>query len=233
MQLKDVIMSNGCKDKKLFIVGTGEIANIAHEYFLYDSNYDVVGFAVNREFINQDSFKGLPVVAIENILDIYKPDKYYAFVAFGNGMLNYQRTRMYRYLKSIGYNFASYVSSKAFVWNNVKIGENCLILEDNTLQPFTVVGNNVVMWSGNHLGHRSEIKDNCFITSHVVICGCSIIEENCFLGVNSTIADYVTIKKDNFIAMGAVVNKKTKENSVYIGNPAKRAEISALEYCGV
>ncbi len=221
------------KNKKLVIIGTGETAHLAYEYFTFDSDYEVVAFSVNKNYIKEKTFLNLPVVEFENVEKFYPPNEYFVFVALASGKLNRDRMKMYNLTKEKGYKFASYISSKAFVWHNVEIGENCFILEDNTLQPFTKVGNNVVMWSGNHLGHRSEIKDNCFITSHVVICGCSIIEENCFLGVNSTIADYVTIKKDNFIAMGAVVNKKTKENSVYIGNPAKRAEISALEYCGV
>ena len=221
------------KNKKLVIIGTGETAHLAYEYFTFDSEYEVIAFSVNKQYIKENTFLNLPVVEFENLEKFYPPSKYFVFVALASGKLNRDRIKMYNLTKEKGYIFASYISSKAFVWHNVEIGENCFILEDNTLQPFTKVGNNVVMWSGNHLGHRSEIKDNCFITSHVVICGCSTIEENCFLGVNSTIADYVTIKKDNFIAMGAVVNKKTKENSVYIGNPAKRAEISALEYCGV
>ena len=200
---------------------------------MYDSSYEVVGFAVNKEFINQDSFKGLPVIPIENVLEIYNPDNYYAFVAFGNGMLNYQRTRMYKYLKSIGYKFASYISSRAFVWNNVKIGENCFILEDNTLQPFVEVGNNVVVWSGNHLGHSSVIKDNCFITSHVVISGLCEIGENTYMGVNSAIADRLVIAKDNYIAMGAMVNKSTAENSIYTGNPAQASKVSAKRFCKV
>ena len=221
------------KNKKLVIIGTGETAHLAYEYFTFDSDYKVVAFSVNKNYIKEKTFLNLPVVEFENVEKFYPPNEYFVFVALASGKLNRDRMKMYNLTKEKGYKFASYISSKAFVWHNVEIGENCFILEDNTLQPFTKVGNNVVMWSGNHLGHRSEIKDNCLITSHVVICGCSTIEENCFLGVNSTIADYVTIKKDNFIAMGAVVNKKTKENSVYIGNPAKRAEISALEYCGV
>ena len=221
------------KNKKLIIIGTGETANLAYQYFTYDSEFEVIAFSVNKQYIKEDTFLNHPVVEFENLEKIYPPDKYMVFVALASGKLNRDRIKMYNLAKEKGYKFASYVSSKAFVWHNVEIGENCFILENNTLQPFTKVGNNVIMWSGNHLGHQSQIKDNCFITSHVVICGCTTINENCFLGVNSTIADCVIIKKDNFIAMGAVVNKNTKENSVYIGNPAKRVEISALEYCGV
>lgn len=38
------------KEKKLVIVGSGEFAEIAYEYFTYDSEYEVVGFAVEKEF---------------------------------------------------------------------------------------------------------------------------------------------------------------------------------------
>ena len=50
-------------------------------------------------------------------------------------------------------------------------GDNCFILEDNTIQPFVSIGNNVTLWSGNHIGHDSTIDDHCFIASHVVVSG--------------------------------------------------------------
>lgn len=221
------------KTKKIIIIGAGETANLAYEYFTYDSEYEVVAFAVNKEYIKEKTFRDLPVVEFETVENLYSPDEYGAFVAMAGEKLNRNRTKMYNATKQKSYELVSYISSRAFVWHNVEIGENCFILEDNTLQPFTKVGNNVIMWSGNHLGHQSVIKDNCFISSHCVICGCSEIGENSYLGVNCSIADYVKIAKDNFIAMGAVVNKKTKENCIYIGNPAKRAEVSAKDYCGV
>jgi len=221
------------KNKKLIIIGTGETANLAYEYFTYDSEYEVIAFSVSKQYLTENSFKNLPVVEFENVEKIYSPDEYYVFVAIAGEKLNRNRTKIYNEAKQKGYKLASYVSSHAFVWRNVEIGENCFILEDNTLQPFTKIGNNVIMWSGNHLGHQSVIKDNCFITSHCVISGFCEVGENSYLGVNSTIADEIKIAKDNFIAMGAVVNKNTKEDNIYLGNPAKKAGISALTYCGV
>ena len=70
--------------------------------------------------------------------------------------------------KKKGYDFYSYVSPKATVLTN-KIGENCFILEDNTIQPFVEIGNNCVLWSGNHIGHHGKIDDHVFITSHCVV----------------------------------------------------------------
>lgn len=218
---------------RLVIIGTGETAVLAYEYFTHDSAYDVCGFAVEKAYLSDTIFCGLPVVAFEDITGFYPPEEYDAFVAMAGAQLNRQRTRFYNETKAKGYALASYVSSRAFIWHNVGIGDNCFILENNTLQPFTTVGNNVVMWSGNHLGHRSVIKDNCFITSHVVICGCSEIGENGYIGVNAAIADYVKVARDNFITMGSVIGKNTEENKIYKGNPAAAAPISAKTFCKV
>ena len=218
------------KNKKVVIVGLGETAELAYEYFTNDSQYEVVAFAVNKEYLDKDIFLGLPVFSLEEISEKIDKNEVEMFVAMASRHLNRDRIGVYKQVKALGYKFTSYISSKAFVWHNVEIGENCFILENNTLQPFTKVGNNVIMWSGNHLGHRSVIEDNCFITSHVVICGFCKIGENSYLGVNSSIADNVKIAKDNFVGMGAVVNKNTKEDSLYTGNPAKNMKISAKEY---
>jgi acyl-[acyl carrier protein]--UDP-N-acetylglucosamine O-acyltransferase len=87
--------------------------------------------------------------------------------------MNNMRKAVYEQGKEMGYEFISYVSSKATVCDN-KIGDNCFILEDNTLQPFTEIGNNVVMWSGNHIGHHGKIEDHVFFTSHVVLSGLTV-----------------------------------------------------------
>lgn len=220
------------KTKKLVIIGAGETANLAYEYFTFDSGYEVCAFAVNREYIKEKTFRNLPVYEFETIEKFFSPDEYSAFTAMAGGKMNRSRTEMYKAAKAKGYKCASYISSKAFVWHNVQIGENCFILEDNTLQPFTKIGNNVIMWSGNHLGHQSVIKDNCFITSHCVISGFSEIGENSYLGVNCSIADEVKIAENNFIGMGAHISKNTKPNRMYSPERVKDMQIDTLEYFG-
>jgi sugar O-acyltransferase (sialic acid O-acetyltransferase NeuD family) len=221
------------KTKKLLIVGIGETSLLAAEYFRFDSDFEVVAFLADYEYIDQKDFDSCPLVAIGEAVNFYPPSEYFAFVAMGSGTLNRDRTKVCRRMKELGYSLASYVSTRAFVWPNVKIGDNCFVLEHNTLQPFTQLGNNVVLWSGNHIGHRTVIEDNCFITSHVVISGFCTIGEFSFLGVNSSIADGVQIGKDNFIAMGTSIAKSTAEDCIYSGNPAELRSISAKRFCRV
>ena len=216
--------------ERVIIVGAGELAEIAYEYFTFDSPYEVVAFTVERDYLLVDKLYDLPVVPFEEIQDIYPTTEYKAFVAIPYTDFNRLRTRLYLEMKYKGYSFVSYISSKAFVWRNVTVGENCFIFENNVLQHHAHIGDNVVLWSGNHVGHQSVIKENCFISSHVVIAGNCEIGENCFIGINSSINDEIKIAKDCIIASGALVNKDTEEGKMYAGVPAKPLAKDSYSY---
>lgn len=214
--------------KKLVIIGAGETAAIAYEYFTHDSEYTVAGFSVERAYLDATEFYGLPVVPFEELIGAYPPTEYDAFVAVSSTSMNRIRTKLYRAAKEKGYRCASYVSSRAFVWHNAKIGENCFIFEDNTIQPFVTIGNNVVLWSGNHIGHNTVIRDNCFIASQAVVSGYCNIGENCFLGVNSTIINNINVAKDCFIGASALIQKDTEEGRVYQAVGTEASKVGSL-----
>ncbi len=213
------------KTKKLIIIGSGETGLIAYEYFQFDSEYEVIAFSVNNQYINESIINGLPVIPFEILEQEYNPNEYEVYVAISSGKLNRNRTKVYHEAKLKGYKCASYISSKAFVWRNVEIGENCFIFENNTLQPFVKIENNVTLWSGNHIGHNTIIKNNCFISSHCVISGFCEVGENSFLGVNCTIENNTKIAKDNFIGAGALIQKNTNEKDFY---QLKQTELSKV-----
>lgn len=219
--------------EKLIIVGDSAFAEIAYEYFTHDSPYSVVAFSVEKDFIKKEKLFELPVVPFEELQKKYPPQEYKIFVAIAYSQFNRIRERLYKEAKNKGYKIVSYVSSKAFVWKNVKIGENCFVFEDNTVQPFVKIGNNVVLWSGNHIGHHSIIKDNCFISSHVVVSGLCEVGKYSFLGVNATIIDNIKIADNCFIGAGATILKDTEEGKVYVGNPGKPLQKSSFEVLGV
>lgn len=210
----------------VIIFGAGDIAQLAHFYLTRDSPYRVAAFTVDAAYIKEPAFEGLPVVPFEHITDEFGPDRYQMFVAISYSQVNQVRAAKYHEAKAKGYKLVTYISSKASYFGT-PIGDNCFIFEDNTIQPFTRIGNNVTMWSGNHFGHHSTIGDHCFISSHVVISGGVVIQPYCFLGVNSTLRDHVTIGERTVIGMGAMVTKDCEPNSVYVGAPAQRKSSSA------
>lgn len=201
---------------QLVIFGTGDIAQLANYYFQTDSIHEVVAFTVDKEYLNGDSYEKKPLVPFDEIKAIYPPNKYSLFIALSYAQMNKFREVKFFEAKKKGYKLESYISSKCSYLSQFIPGENCFILEDNTIQPFVKIGDNVTLWSGNHIGHHSIIKSHNFISSHVVISGHCTIESNCFLGVNSTLAHNVTIAKETLLGAGAVISKHTKEREIYV-----------------
>jgi sugar O-acyltransferase (sialic acid O-acetyltransferase NeuD family) len=215
---------------KVVIFGLQDFASLAHFYLKYDSEHEVVAFSVTKEYLpEKGSFEGLPVVAFEEVEYVYPPSECCFFAPMSHRRMNMLRKSIYDQAKAKGYQLISYVSSKATVFPEAVIGDNCFILEDNTIQPFTPVGNNVVMWSGNHIGHHGIVKDHVLFTSHVVLSGHCIVEPFCFLGVNATIRDGLHIAEGTLVAMSACVTKDTDPWGVYTGIPAKKGEKSSKD----
>jgi sugar O-acyltransferase (sialic acid O-acetyltransferase NeuD family) len=186
---------------------------LADFYFTRDTDYEVAAFSNAGEFITQDEFRGKPLVAFEQVENIYSPAEYDTFIAVGYNKTNQVRQARYQEAKQKGYACASYISPRA-TYYDTPVGDNCFILEDNTIQPFVTIGNNVTLWSGNHIGHHSKIRDHCFISSHVVVSGNCDIGENCFIGVNSTLRDNITLERFVVIGSGAIVMKNCPERTL-------------------
>lgn len=214
---------------KVVIFGVKDFAELAHYYLEHDSPHDVVGFSVNQAFIPEGGkFCGLPVVPFEVVEMLFPPSEHMFFAPMSPKNMNRDREQVYTAIKTKGYSCISYVSSKATLFGN-EIGDNCFILEDNTIQPFTKVGNNVVLWSGNHIGHHSIIHDHVTFTSHVVMSGHCEIGAYSFLGVNATLRDGLRIAEGTFVAMAAAVLSDTEGWGTYKGNPASKLSMPSTK----
>ena len=219
--------------KPLVIFGIGDIAQLAHFYFSMDSGYEVVAFTVDAAYRTETTFCDLPVIDFEKISKFYAPEQCEIFVALSYSNLNAVRKEKYLAAKALGYRIASFISSHATVLNEGRIGENCFIFEDNTIQPFVTIGNNVTLWSGNQIGHHSTIKDHCFIASHVVVSGGVEIGEQCFIGVNATLRDHIKIGEKCVIGAGALLLADAKPDGVYIGATTERAKVPSTRLRGI
>ena len=206
------------------VFGTGQWAQLAHFYLTHDSPHEVVAFTVDAEYLSVTTFQDLPVVPFEELHTRFPPDRFSLFIPLSFMDMNHVRASKYLRAKEMGYSLISYVSSKATTWPGFTCGDNCFIFENNTIQPFVTIGNNVVIWSGNHIGHHSVIKDHVMITSHVVVAGGCTIEEFCFLGANATIRDETVVARETLVGMDVSIQSDTKEFELYravSGQPAR------------
>jgi len=207
---------------RLVIFGAGDIARLAHYYFTHDSKHEVAAFTADQKYIKDDSFLKLPLVAFEDVAKRYPPQDYKMFVAMSYAKMNKLRAEKYYQAKQLSYELVSYISSRCSFLTEYPVGENCAILEDNTIQPFVRIGNNVTLWSGNHIGHDATIDDHCFLASHIVVSGHVHIHPYCFIGVNATLRNSIEIAPETLIGAGAIIMKNTEPKGVYL---PQRAEL--------
>lgn len=207
------------KSKQLVIFGSQEMAKLARYYFEQDSAYSVVAFTVDDDSEAKE-LDGLPLLPWDEAVRRFPPGDAEMFIALSYRGLNRLRADKFDKAKAAGFRLATYVCSKSVSWPDLVIGENCFVLENQTLQPTVTLGNNVYLWSGNHIGHGTRIADHTYLASHVVVSGHCNIGERCFIGVNTTLRDFITIGNDCFIGMDASVTQDLPEGSVALGAPA-------------
>ena len=211
------------KTKKAIIFGTSGQAEVMAYLFDHDSEYEVVAFTSTKDFITGSEVYGRPLVAFEEIEKDFPPGKFEMHIAIGYNTQNTVREKFYNEAKNKGYKLITYISSKCTNYA-ASIGDNCFIFEDNTIQPFVKIGNNCILWSGNHIGHHSVVEDNVFISSHVVISGHCRIGHHSFLGVNSTLRDGIKIAPFTTLGAGCLIVKDTEEGKTYIGTKASEIQ---------
>src|SRR3954452_3149327 len=144
--------------RQLIIVGAGETAQIAYEYFTHDSLHTVAAFAVEGAYIEARHLCGLPVVPLEDLVERYAPDDFGAYVAISYNSLNRVRSRLFDIVRNLGFRCESYVSSRSVVWPTAVIGENCFVFESCIVQHHARLGDDVTMWAGATVTHRCVIE---------------------------------------------------------------------------
>lgn len=219
-------------DRPVVIFGNLRSASLAWYCLLHDSPWQVVGFTVDRAYLASSHFEGLPLVPFETLEAHYPPSDYRLLIPMGYQHINGVRRARFESAKQRGYEFVSYVSSRASVWPDLKIGENVLIYEHAIIQPFARIGSNCIVRSGAHISHHCEVADHAFVAAEVAMGGESYVGEQAFVGLGAVLRDRIRIAERSFIGAGAVVVQDTQSDGVYVGNPARKVSKTALEASG-
>lgn len=219
---------------RIVIFGIGRGANVATRYLRDDSSHEIVAYTVDDAYLDGKEFMGRPVIPFSRIEKEIPPDESQMFVVLGFQEMNALRAEKFAAARGKGYTLASYINSRAVFCEPPKIGQNCFILEGNVFNYDVTIGNNVIMWSSNHVGDLSVIQDHVFISSHVVLSGEVTVGTSSFLGVNATISNYVHVGERCYIGANTLIAQDTPPDSVYMtkGTP-KLENIDSLRFLQV
>lgn len=220
--------------EKVIIYGNGKIAKII--YHFVKKQFDVVAFTVDKEFIQENKIEDIPLVAFEEIEKSFSIQNHKILIAVGYVQMNKIREKKYYEAKEKGYSFINYIHPSVELHNNLEIGENNIILDHVTLQPYVTIGNSNFIWSNAVIAHGTIVEDTNWITSGVVVSGDATIKSKCFLGVNSTVGHNAIIRDENFIGANTLVIKNTQEKEVFISKEGDKFRLDSqrfLQFTGV
>jgi sugar O-acyltransferase (sialic acid O-acetyltransferase NeuD family) len=215
---------------KVVIFGTGRGSDISYRYLTLDSPHEVVAFTVDHDYRSVDSFHDLPVIDFEDIQNKFPPREFQMLVPLGFKRMNKVRQAKYMQVKEKGYTCVSYVSSTIPQLEKLQIGENCLILDNQSINFDVKVGNNVIMWSSNHIGDNSIIMDHVWISSHACIAGNVTIKPFCVIGINAAISHNVTVEEECFIGANTLIVGETYPKGVYLTENTKKAPLTSDKF---
>jgi sugar O-acyltransferase (sialic acid O-acetyltransferase NeuD family) len=210
--------------KPVIIFGNQDSASTTHYYLNSDSPYRVAAFTVDQDRITLEQHENLPVIPFEHIQTEFPPDQFDFIFPAGFQISNPYNTNIFRQsryelIKSMGYQFINYISSRALIATNVQVGENVLIYEGAIVQPFVKIGNNNIIRSGVNLGHHCRVHNHCFISAEVTVGSRAVIGDQTFIGLNTTVLNSITIAPESFIGSSTLINRDTKESSRNLGIP--------------
>lgn len=215
---------------KVVLFGTGRGADVAYRFLKRDSEHHVCGFALDRAHISRETFHDLPVVAFEEVESRFPPDEYKMLILLGYQKMNALRANKYLEAKRKGYSFISYVNSNFYRAEDLDIGENCFILDNQSISLDVKIGNNVVMWSSNHVGDLSVIHDHAWLASHVTIAAEVVVQPYSFIGIAATVSNKVTLAKYTFVGATALVVSNTVENGICLASGGLDAEMDSATF---
>ncbi|WP_417539706.1 acetyltransferase [Marinobacter sp.] len=206
--------------KEIVIYGAGSFAKMMRLYLDRVAGQRVVAFCVDDEFMRGiSSFDGLPLVAFENIEDLYPKNRYLMFVAVGYTSMR-ARHSMFERASLKGYHFLNYIDNGAMLDETVILGRNNVVFGGSVLEPFSRLGDNNIVWSSVTISHDVKIGNHCFFASQSLIGGNCTIENRSFIGFNSTCIQNILIAEESLIGAKSLVLSNTDAFSKNVGVPS-------------
>lgn len=208
--------------KNIVIFGDNDFGRLLKYYIDIDDQREVVAFTVNKEYLKNDEFCEVPVIAFENITEKYPPEQFEIMIAIGNSKMNDVRKKVFLECKEKGYTIASYIHSSCSI-HTQDIGEGNILLENCLLYPFSKLGNGNLLWDHVLISHDCVVGDFNTFSSYADLCGYVKIGNNGYFGKHCILNDFMEISDYTLVGAAAYAKGNTKPYDVIV--PARSATL--------
>lgn len=213
------------KVKNLIIVGAGGFGREVYSYLKQDSKnnieWTIKGFIDDVKFSNyNDNHSNYRILNTIMDYEIETNDIFVIAITDPSG-----KELVVKKLEEKNADFFTYVSDRAFIGENVSIGNGAVISPNVILTCDIKIGDFVTFNCNSTVGHDAIIGDYTTINSFCSITGNSKVDKYVFFGSHSFTLPSSTIGERAVIGAGSLVLRRVMANTSVMGTPAKKVVI--------
>ena len=201
--------------KNIVIFGATDFGRLMKYYIEKDDTRKVVAFTVNSQYMTEDSFCDVPVVAFEEVEKTYSPDEYEILNAIGNSKMNDVRKAVFENCKKKGYTVASFIHSSCSI-HSTDIGEGNILLENCLVYPFAKIGDGNLLWDHVLISHDCVVGNFNTFSSYADLCGYVKIGNNGYFGKHCILNDFMEVADYTLVGAAAYAKKNTNPYDVVV-----------------
>jgi|SRR5580658_2467822 acetyltransferase EpsM len=150
-------------------------------------------------------------------------------VAIGIGD-NYVRSEKFREIRVLGLEPMNVIHPAAHISRFVELGRGVTILAGATVNPGTVIEDNVCINTSASVDHDNHLRHSCHIFPNATLAGGVHVGEHAYVGSGAVIVPNVTIGRHSYVGAGAVVLKDVPESVTVAGNPAAQIRVQSKRH---
>ena len=141
-------------------------------------------------------------------------------IAIGIGD-NYIRDKKFREAHACGLKLVNVIHPSAHLSRFVKLGEGVTILAGATVNPGSVIEDNVCVNTAASIDHDNHLGKGSHVFPNATLAGDVRVEDFAYVGSGAVVKPGVVIHKYSYVGAGAVVLKDVPEGAIVAGVPAK------------
>lgn len=179
--------------------------------------YDLKGFLDDKSDA-LDGYRNYPPI-ISSVEDFVPHEGDVFACALGNPIYREKYVNM---MLAKGGKFETFISPKASVYQNSRIGIGTVIYENCVVSVDVSVGDFVLMLSNVALGHDSSIGNFSVLEANASVCGFAQVGVGAVIHTTAVVLPKVRVADNSIVGAGSVVLANVRSHTTVFGMPAVR-----------
>ena len=191
--------------EKIVLIGGGGHAKVVIDAIKKEGKFDIYGI-VDPVLARGTSVMGISVLGSDDELEnIFAKKVKYASIGIGSIDNSEARKRIYRNLKSIGFELPAIKHPSASIGEHVLLGEGTFVAAGAVINPSVKIGKNAIVNTRASIDHDCEIGDFVHIAPGATLSGGVRVGDETHIGTGANVVQYRTIGKECMIGAGRTI----------------------------